>query len=594
MQFAPLHAKRCAEQDTAETTPRRGETTLAYTAVAGMSAQAEQFREQGNGAFKAGEFSEANGLYDSALALLSELDLATASDAEKEAIVKCRLNKAACLLKLQGYGAAGTQAREVLAIDPSNAKAHFRLGQVAEKIGDFSAATKALTEAIKLAPSLREPRELLESIKSRLKACPRLEQALQDMALVEERALRALNYADVKRARKQMELLLKDARANKETHWEARALLGLALVCQDEGECEGAQDYIDAARRRLEAADDRRAELYCLQTDALVCIDRGEHGVALPMLEGGKRLAEEMGEGGLAARFASNLALVHTQVGAGGGPVAPASLARSIAMGEEAVGLARSRGDSHFEAVARTNLAQAYRLSRRYEECAKTLKDALVIGETLGYAHLLAAALRQFALLCLEKGRSPSRVGLAIEKLERARKIASANGLRRAACDDAYNKWAACLRYSFGTRAEAIGGLEGALAECKELGYGACRVRVLSALGLAFLRHPNGGIGSWTTSRSDVENAEEHLDAALKLAPKDTAAYGEVSHEEDNTIGGGGRHTAARAHLGTRARTTVRARVRGQAHLRLGEAPFRASRSRHMRPTAGESPRTCR
>ena len=39
----------------------------------------------------------------------------------------------------------------------------------------------------------------------------------------------------------------------------------LALVCQDEGECEGAQDYLDAARRRIDETGDRRAELYYLQ-----------------------------------------------------------------------------------------------------------------------------------------------------------------------------------------------------------------------------------------------------------------------------------------------------------------------------------------
>jgi hypothetical protein len=132
-------------------------------------------------------------------------------------------------------------------------------------MGDLAMATKELTEAIKLNPALREPRDELEAIRKRTKANPRLEQALQDMSLVEERGLRALNCADLKRARQQLELLLKDARAHGEAHWECRALLALALLCQDEGECDAAQDYIDAAQRKMSAADDRRAELYCLQ-----------------------------------------------------------------------------------------------------------------------------------------------------------------------------------------------------------------------------------------------------------------------------------------------------------------------------------------
>ena len=570
--------------------------------------EAEVHRESGNAAFKAAEYGKANTQYDAALALLQNLDV---TDDVTASIVKCRLNKAACLLKLQGYGAAGTEARAVLAIEPSNAKALFRLGQVAEKIGDFSAATKALTEAIKQAPSLREPRELLESIKARLKANPRLEQALQDMALVEERALRAINYADIPKARKQMELLLKDARANKETHWEARALLGLALVCEDEGECEGAQDYIDAARRRLTASEDRRAELYCLQTHALVYLDQGETASALPMLEGGKQLAEEMGESGLAARFTANLALAHTQMAAGAFDArASPHLASAVTLGREAVEAATSRADTHFEAVACTNLAHAYRLGKRYEECATTLQRALSLGETLGYAHLISAALRQFALLMLENGRSPARVPQALEKLERARKIAAANGLRRAACDDGYNKWAACLRYGHGTRAESLAGLEAVLTEAKLIGYKACRVQALLALGMGYLRSPSGGLGSWTTSRSDVEAAEGHLEAAIQLVPPNSKPHAEVRETAQR------RAAKAAARAGSSARRQQRAQAaqtpqtpqtarstapaprkpranpaqtthaRAQGPSKARRAFLHRSLSRHMRPTA--------
>ena len=483
-----------------------------------MSAAAESHREKGNEFFKAGKYAEACGAYDKALASLKAEEEGAATT---DCIVKCRLNKAASLLKLQGYAAAGTEARAVLALDASNAKAHFRLGQAGEKLGDFATAVQSLTEAIKLNPSLREPRELLDAIKKRLKECPRLEQALQDMALVEERALRALNYADLKRARQQLELLLKDARANKETHWECRALLALALVCQDEGECEGAQDYVDAARRKLSAAEDRRAELYCLNTTALIRIDHGDYEAATPLLEGGQTLADEMGEMGLSARFSANLALTYTLSG---------RLAAAVEHGTKSVESARERGDIHFEAVASTNLAHALRLSKKFQAAAEPLETALGFGETLGYAHVISAALRQFALLQLENGRSPARVAPALEKLERARMIASANGLRRAACDDGYNKYAACLRYSYGTRAEALAELAKLLQEAMEIGYKACRVRLLLALGLGHLRNPQLTIGSWTNSQSDVEAAEAYLDQALRLVSPGCAAHAEVRH----------------------------------------------------------------
>jgi tetratricopeptide (TPR) repeat protein len=472
-------------------------------------------RERGNALFKAGEYAKANQMYADAIKALNQLQV---SEEVRESQVKCHLNRAACLLKLHGFAAAASESKCALEIDPSDAKAHYRLGQATEKLGDYTTAQKSLTDAIKLNPSFREPRELLEAVKARLKANPRLEQALQDMALVEERGLRALNYADLKRARQQMELVLKDARAHAEAHWEARALLGLALVCEDEGEGEAAQDYIDAARRKLTAADDRRAELYCLQTNALVWIDQGNPEAATPMLEGGLMLAEEMGEKGLAGRFVCNLALAHVQSG---------NLSRAVEYGTQAVASAKERQDRHFEAVACTALATALRRSRKYEAAAEQLKTALGYAEGLGYSHVLCAALRQFALMQLEQhGGSAEEVKKAIEKLERARTIAVANGLRRLACDEAYNKHAACVRYSHGARADAIAGLEATLKDAKELGYKRCRIDVLLALALGHMR-TEGGAG-WTSSVAEVEKAEAYLDVALKLADEGSASYAQV------------------------------------------------------------------
>ena len=56
---------------------------------------------------------------------------------------------------------------------------------------------------------------------------------------------------------------------------------------------------------------------------------------------------------------------------------------------------ARERSDLHFEAVASTVLAQALRLSRRFEAAAEQLKVALGYAEGLGYSHVLCSALRQ-------------------------------------------------------------------------------------------------------------------------------------------------------------------------------------------------------
>ena len=237
--------------------------------MAQVVADATRAREAGNAFFKSSEYAKANELYGAAIALLESAKAepadAIAEAAMHDTMTKCRLNSAACLLKLQGYTAASAQASAVINAEPGNAKAHFRLGQALAALGDLPNAQASLTEAIKLDPSVREPRDALAALKARIKANPRLEQVLQDLSLVEERALRALNTADVKRARGSLELMLKDARVNREAHWEVRALLGLALLCQDEGEPSAAQDYMDAARRKLTVEEDRRAELYCLQ-----------------------------------------------------------------------------------------------------------------------------------------------------------------------------------------------------------------------------------------------------------------------------------------------------------------------------------------
>jgi len=244
-------------------------TTPTLRGMAQVVTEATRAREAGNAFFKSSEYAKANERYGAAIALLESAKAepadAIAEAAMHDTMTKCRLNSAACLLKLQGYTAASAQASAVINAEPGNAKAHFRLGQALAALGDLPNAQASLTEAIKLDPSVREPRDALAALKARIKANPRLEQVLQDLSLVEERALRALNTADVKRARGSLELMLKDARVNREAHWEVRALLGLALLCQDEGEPSAAQDYMDAARRKLTVEEDRRAELYCLQ-----------------------------------------------------------------------------------------------------------------------------------------------------------------------------------------------------------------------------------------------------------------------------------------------------------------------------------------
>ena len=70
-------------------------------------------------------------------------------------------------------------------------------------------------------------------------------------------------------------------------------------------------DYLGAARRVLGVSPDRRAELYCLHTTAVVEMDYGRVAQAKVLFEGAFTLAEEMCETGIAARCMGNLCLAY-------------------------------------------------------------------------------------------------------------------------------------------------------------------------------------------------------------------------------------------------------------------------------------------
>jgi hypothetical protein len=430
----------------------------------------------------------------------------------------------------------------------------------------------------------------------------------------------------MKSTRQQLELLLRDARAHAQLHWEIRALLALALLCQDEAEDEAAGDYLAAARRKLGEAEDKRAEFYTLQTAGIMLLDGGRVAEATRMLEGAlvqsllppatrtpralvplyfcghslvplcvraQALADEMCDRGLAARCLANLSNAHRVAG---------NLPRAVELGTKALGLARLRGDLHFLCVSLVALGCAQRLLGELSEARKLLREAcscaatldvvarrrglqggghlelmrrpLVAGtvaESLGYAHLLSAALSQLGLAELEGAPRPPPQPLlksCMDKLVRACAISEANGLRRAACDDLHNWNAAVLRCAGGRRVQCgsaeptkrlgevdlarrallgrygYGGADGrnkALTElaradrlAKEIEYKSARFRIQLAIGLGKLGASGGGaapqpIGKgdadadatapWTKKRSDLTEAEQALSSAATLLP---------------------------------------------------------------------------
>ena len=360
--------------------------------------------------------------------------------------------------------------------------------RAAEALGELGAAQKAYTQAAKLDAKLREPREALEALRARTAANPRLEGLLADLAMVEERALRTFNQGDLKRAREQMELALKDARGAKDEwarHWEARALLALALLCQEEGEADAVQQYLAAARRVHRAAADRRAELYTLTTEAAVLLDGGRAADALSTLQTALLLAEELGESRVASRVLGNLAAAHQLLdgsGGGGGH-------RAIEYGLQALAHSRDAKDRYAEAIDLLNLGRHFRLAGNVDAAKEYLSDGVRLAEGLGYAHL-SVAFGQFGLLQIEHGKAHDHVRLAVDKLKRAADISHANGMARNAVDDAIVLHGAAARWGHATHSEAVNGLTEALTAAEKIGHGGGIRRALAALGLCRARAP--------------------------------------------------------------------------------------------------------
>lgn len=301
-------------------------------------------------------------------------------------------------------------------------------------------------------------------------------------------------------------------------------MLALALLCQDEDEVEAAIDYVAAARHKLGEADDKRAELFTLQTHSIMLLGQGRAKEAAALLGGALVLAEEMGDQGLAARCLTNLSVAHRS---------SLDLSSANIYAERAIGLARGRGDLHFLGTALLAVGHAQRLEGAHAVARAALAEACAVAEGLGYAHLLSAALSQLALTELQMGPGPSPqlANACVHKLTRACAISEANGLRRATCDDLYNWNAAVLQCGHGgndAREAAFAGLDRAAQLAKEISYTSTRARALLTIGLGRLRTcrcVDKSAVPWPCQADEVERAGESIaEAAALLAKRGTSA----------------------------------------------------------------------
>ncbi|XP_037530702.1 peptidyl-prolyl cis-trans isomerase FKBP8 [Nematolebias whitei] len=114
-------------------------------------------RERGNVHYQRGDYAFAVNSYSNALQITdssSKVDISPEEETELlDVKVKCLNNMAASQLKLDHYDAALKSCVSVLAHEPDNIKALFRMGKVLALQGEYTEAIQTLRKALKLEPS---------------------------------------------------------------------------------------------------------------------------------------------------------------------------------------------------------------------------------------------------------------------------------------------------------------------------------------------------------------------------------------------------------------------------------------------------------
>uniref|UniRef100_A0A3B3QFA2 peptidylprolyl isomerase n=1 Tax=Paramormyrops kingsleyae TaxID=1676925 RepID=A0A3B3QFA2_9TELE len=121
-----------------------------------------QKRERGNFCFQREDYSMAARVYYMALDVLTttsrDWDSALETEMEEEVRgyhIKCLNNLATAQLKMEQFDEALSTSRDVLALDPLNVKALFRMGKLLSDKGELGEALETLKKALKLEPSTK-------------------------------------------------------------------------------------------------------------------------------------------------------------------------------------------------------------------------------------------------------------------------------------------------------------------------------------------------------------------------------------------------------------------------------------------------------
>eukprot|EP01015_Nassula_variabilis_P004917 TRINITY_DN1348_c0_g1_i32.p1 TRINITY_DN1348_c0_g1~~TRINITY_DN1348_c0_g1_i32.p1 ORF type:complete len:467 (-),score=121.27 TRINITY_DN1348_c0_g1_i32:128-1528(-) len=157
--------------------------------------EAQKLKQEGNNAFKVGDYKKAKKFYDDALDYVE-------SEIETE-IVKFKLtlylNISAAALKLKEYKVAIERASNCIEHEPSNVKAFFRRAQAYAEFSEYDNAIKDLQTALEVEPNNQDILNELRKIKEKVKKINQKEKGMYSKIFAEsyyENEYKQVSYHD--------------------------------------------------------------------------------------------------------------------------------------------------------------------------------------------------------------------------------------------------------------------------------------------------------------------------------------------------------------------------------------------------------------
>ena len=177
-------------------------------------------------------------------------------------------------------------------------------------------------------------------------------------------------------------------------------------------------------RRALDAAPDEPSEARAklLSGAGYLAAEQNESEEALAMLEASLAYAKESGATAAAAITAAVLCPLRAEASS-----STSDRRAAVAMGEEAVALARAAGDDFVLAMALNNLGGVMQMLGESERAAAYFQKSLELRRRMGDASRIALSLSNVAQMALEEGKTNEAAAMFAEAAE----IATAIGDKR-------------------------------------------------------------------------------------------------------------------------------------------------------------------